>query len=809
MSAFRVRPQPVDATHALNLSAGIIRLACYRLLVLIVSGYHLSLMREKKGWRGMAIWNGQSHTEKVLEAADQWKINSFLGDRGVFDSSEVLWSLDNLKALSDAFIDNPDTGRASFIDKLTSQLSSSSEDVQQLATEALWLLYLFVSKRQIGPAAKIDRMEQIWPAGKQMPTSELLSEDCLAGIGKPGTAFMTKIPAELAFLISICLKFKSLDTNGREKLLSDPWEFGSWIDENFQDNRRAFRHMLLFLLFPVYYERISSWRHKQNIRKAFAEKLPSDQQISDDWGLLTTDKVLFSIRNLMEVQHETSELDFYNPPLSQTWIESSSNEQTEPEGNTLESLRFWIEKTIVAGRPDREEGPHSLGEALWSPQRSKNGGDIYANLRKINAGDVIFHLTDNKAIKGVSIAAQSVDDNFEGIQGTEWEGPAYRIQLSDYIELQPGLPREAFFESEPFASELREISKSGVKGLFFNSKLDLNQGAYLTAASPTLVSVLSRAYQAHADQNLPHTEKLVSVSQFNTSTPKVFSIDDALSDLFFDRSEAENILTLWAVKKNIILQGPPGVGKTFAAQRLAFALIGAEDRERIGFVQFHQSYSYEDFVEGYRPTESGFELTAGKFLDFCRRAEADPGNAYVFIIDEINRGNLSKILGELMVLIEGDKRNARWSMSLASSKVPFYVPSNVNLIGLMNTADRSLAVVDYALRRRFAFVDLVPKFMSPKFADHLKQSGVKKNLIDTIILRMESLNEEIISDLTDLGPGFALGHSYFCSGPSDSEDGPTWYKRVIKTEIAPLLREYWFDAPTKAKSWEDQLLAPL
>ena len=197
-----------------------------------------------------------------------------------------------------------------------------------------------------------------------------------------------------------------------------------------------------------------------------------------------------------------------------------------------------------------------------------------------------------------------------------------------------------------------------------------------------------------------------------------------MQELFLSREEAENILLLWRAKNNIILQGPPGVGKSFAAHKFAFALIGFKDREKVGFVQFHQSYSYEDFVEGFRPTEKGFELKPGKFVEFCRRAEAYPNNRYVFIIDEINRGNLSKILGELMLLIEPDKRDPKWAMPLASGRAPFHVPTNVYIMGLMNTADRSLAVVDYALRRRFAFVALMPKIDSPRFSEHLEMLGI-------------------------------------------------------------------------------------
>jgi 5-methylcytosine-specific restriction endonuclease McrBC GTP-binding regulatory subunit McrB len=286
-------------------------------------------------------------------------------------------------------------------------------------------------------------------------------------------------------------------------------------------------------------------------------------------------------------------------------------------------------------------------------------------------------------------------------------------------------------------------------------------------------------------------------------------VAEALDELFMDEEEVHEIMLLWRTKKNVILQGPPGVGKSFAAQRLAFALMGAKDRSRLGFVQFHQSYSYEDFVEGFRPTEKGFELRPGKFVEFCRRAEADPNKPHVFIIDEINRGNLSKILGEQMLLIETDKRDPQWSMPLASGKVPLHVPPNVFLMGLMNTADRSLAVVDYALRRRFAFVDLEPKLESAKFHADLESRGLDAELIEAVVARIASLNKEIITDTTNLGPGFAIGHSFFCAPPADGEEDSGWYDRIIRTEILPLLREYWFDNPDKVKSWEGQLLAPL
>ena len=290
----------------------------------------------------------------------------------------------------------------------------------------------------------------------------------------------------------------------------------------------------------------------------------------------------------------------------------------------------------------------------------------------------------------------------------------------------------------------------------------------------------------------------------------VYTIDEAMKGLFMPRESFEEILQLLRWKKNVILQGPPGTGKTFVARRLANALMGVSAPDRVSFVQFHQSYAYEDFIQGHRPAEDGrFRLKNGLFYEFCQRARKDLRRRYVFIIDEINRGNLSKIFGELMMLIEADKRGSKWAIPLTYSRDPsetFYVSENCYILGMMNTADRSLAMVDYALRRRFAFYDLVPAFDSARFSQHLVERGAAPELVETIRGRMESLNNAIAEDTTNLGPGFRIGHSFFCPQDGDFEFDTEWYRRIIKTEIAPILREYWFDNPRLSESKIDDLL---
>ena len=276
-----------------------------------------------------------------------------------------------------------------------------------------------------------------------------------------------------------------------------------------------------------------------------------------------------------------------------------------------------------------------------------------------------------------------------------------------------------------------------------------------------------------------------------------YSKDDFLNEVYMDEDTYNTLTELLEAKYNVILQGAPGVGKTFAAKRLAYSIMGQKDTSRVAMVQFHQSYSYEDFIQGYRPSKDGFELENGAFYKFCKEAEEDNERPYFFIIDEINRGNLSKILGELMMLIEKDKRGEK--IKLLYSNEWFTVPQNVRIIGMMNTADRSLALMDYALRRRFAFFDFAPAFSSEGFKNYLAEKNSPK--LESLITVVESLNNTISSD-ESLGDGFRIGHSYFCT---DDEITDEWLKSVVEYEVIPLIKEYWFDEPTKVRDWSATL----
>ena len=278
---------------------------------------------------------------------------------------------------------------------------------------------------------------------------------------------------------------------------------------------------------------------------------------------------------------------------------------------------------------------------------------------------------------------------------------------------------------------------------------------------------------------------------------EIYTDENFLDEVFMEPEQYETLVNLLKIKKNLILQGAPGVGKTFIAKRLAYSRIGEKDTSRVMMVQFHQSYSYEDFIMGFRPSKDGFELTQGPFYTFCKNAQDDLERDYFFIIDEINRGNLSKIFGELLMLIENDKRGEK--LRLLYSNELFSVPKNVYIIGLMNTADRSLAIIDYALRRRFAFYEIEPGFNSSGFLALIDRSDQEK--FGRLIQRIKELNE-IISKDESLGDGFRIGHSYFCK---DDEITDSWIASVINFEILPLLKEYWFDEKSKVDEWIKKL----
>lgn len=406
--------------------------------------------------------------------------------------------------------------------------------------------------------------------------------------------------------------------------------------------------------------------------------------------------------------------------------------------------------------------------------------DFYKNM---NIGDLVFIKKGKKTLLGIGV----VKSNYKFLEESI-------IPNDDYNHVR----NIKWLKSEEFSSSLVLPNKT-LTNITHNLSGDRTDPS-------EYYHILANDMNFPMEDYIKNTEDWDSEldSEIKKDKPKdvpSYTKEDFLEEVVFKEEKYDKIVNLLKYKKNIILQGPPGVGKTFIAKRLSFSIMGKKDKNRVKMVQFHQSYSYEDFIQGIRPTETHFELKDGIFYKFCKDAADDLDNNYYFIIDEINRGNISKIFGELMMLIEEDKRGKDFAIPLTYSDEEFHVPKNVHLIGMMNTADRSLAMIDYALRRRFVFIPVSPVFESAENKENFKEflinkKNVSQYLAQKIIDNISSLNSTIAND-EDLGDGFKIGHSYFCSGDNCDE---TWYENIIDYEISLLLKEYWFDEVEKAEN---------
>ena len=400
----------------------------------------------------------------------------------------------------------------------------------------------------------------------------------------------------------------------------------------------------------------------------------------------------------------------------------------------------------------------AVGEVQAYTLYNENGNKrrIFQNFLDAKAGDMIIGYESNPVKQIVAIGRVSAEQDGEKLFFEKVEGLTSPI---DYATLRgcPELERMEYFQNP--------------QGSLFK----------LTRGEFDFIFDLIREENPAAQE--------ASIDAYTKS--------DFLDEVYMTEKRYENLVAGLRNKKNIILQGAPGVGKTFAAKRLAWSMMGEKDDSRIEFVQFHQNYSYEDFMMGYKPVEDGFELKYGIFYRFCQRAANQPDKEFFFIIDEINRGNMSKIFGELLMLIEKDYRGTK--ATLAYNGLSFSVPKNLYIIGMMNTADRSLAMIDYALRRRFSFFEVEPGFDSEGFIHY--QNGLNNETLNELINKVKDLNREITLDKS-LGKGFCIGHSYFCGRDVCTEE---WLHSIVDYDILPMLSEYWFDDANKLQRWENIL----
>jgi len=519
-------------------------------------------------------------------------------------------------------------------------------------------------------------------------------------------------------------------------------------DYFFDDSRKEYKHVR-----KVKWEKVKQEEDKREWIYPFDEKEGGEQQ--------------FAQKTLTKIDADWAEKYIKYIANMAAGIESESEDSViEPE----EVSYWWLKVNPQIWNINQAK----VGDRQFYTSHNEKGNKrrIYKYFEKVKPGDVVLGYVSSPDMELTTICKIT-----QGLHVNKDKGEAIEFEVVEKI-------------SEPVSyEELKKIP-------------ELSNCEPLLNRQGSLFKLEKKEYDAirdFIDEKNPPSE----------DQPADYTIKDALENLFLESERFEEILKVLKLKKNVILQGAPGVGKTFIAKRLAYALIGAKASRQVQMIQFHQSYSYEDFIQGYRPGENGsFELKNGVFYQFCKKAQRDAGNKYVFIIDEINRGNLSKIFGEVMMLIEPDKRGEEYAVPLAyasSSADTFFIPENLYLIGTMNTADRSLAFVDYALRRRFSFITLEPQYNSKQFATFLINKGIAEALVERIRTRMTELNERIANDAS-LGNGYRIGHSFFCSLDEQTGGNEEWYQQVINYEIRPLLEEYWFDKPDRPNECVNDLL---
>lgn len=791
----------------------------------------------------MARWH---RSPEALEAALAWRDRCWMSDGSIL-SDHTLWTPENLEYLDRHFVKNPDESARGFLEKLQDQLDPTPPDVKRLAAEILWILYLSVSDTAMKGATKRLQIRQVWEwSGEPLPDSPMLKAPLESGFANPGTGFATNRWREFAFCVLLARDWKAEPWALRKRLMSDPWEFGAWVDKHPAGTTRQFRHMLLYLLFPDFYERVMTSSHKEQILRRLGPRFGIAPQEVNFRDRTAVDQALHRLRPRLEEHYHSEVVDYYEIPVRADWMDAPAQGGTGTGGGPaplpdhearawqrarLGERRVWLLAPAEGARlwgEFQRDGIAAIGwdelanlgelptyEAVYEALRAIHGGNptndanaCFQFAHQIKPGDLVVAKQGRSVLLGYGevLSPYRYDERraeYRHVVNVRWDRtgrwtvpPEHRMVVKTLTDMTP-YPQWlhaalGIMDGERAPGGGSQVDVTGQQG----RDVDL-----LPDDSGTL------GFGGPGPRPIVDGTIIAPEEPRRVVPPAPYSMEQALDELFMTQEQFTAILDALARKRNVILEGAPGVGKTFVARRIAWALLGERDDSRVQMVQFHQSYAYEDFVQGWRPQQEGFALQDGVFHRFCRKAAADPGRGYVFIIDEINRGNLSKIFGELMMLIEHDKRGPDYAVPLAYSPgEAFHVPENLYLLGMMNTADRSLAMVDYALRRRFGFIRLRPAFEVDQFANFLVELGASDELVQRIVLRMTELNQAIAQD-PRMGMGYEVGHSFFVPGDRGGSLDDAWYERVVRQEIEPLLHEYWFGREEQAREHVQRLLA--
>lgn len=513
------------------------------------------------------------------------------------------------------------------------------------------------------------------------------------------------------------------------------------LDSNYKFKKGSYTDNLKSF-YDFYNEIRESLKRDSTLIDLFKSQLTDDCYPDSELRTLTFDVGFYISRNISKSADKES-----------NQANSDDMEFTEKPKSSEEHRYWWLNANPKIWSFSNLQTSHVQEYTLFNENGNKRR--VFQNFLDARAGDLVIGYESNPVKQVVALAKVSAANDGKKICFEKTESLVNPI---DYRTLKecPELEQMEFFQNP--------------NGTFF--KLTKDEYEFI--------------------MDMIREENPLTSKDMNTSYTK----KDFLSEVYMSENQYDRLSGVLLNKMNLILQGAPGVGKTFTAKRLAYSLMGEKDDSRIEFVQFHQNYSYEDFVMGYRPSGDSYELKYGIFYQFCKKAENHRDKKFFFIIDEINRGNLSKIFGELLMLIEKDYRGTK--ATLAYNGMPFSVPKNLYIVGMMNTADRSLAMIDYALRRRFSFFEMAPAFESKEFKEY--QHSLDNRTFNELISEIVKLNGEISRDKS-LGKGFCIGHSYFC-GKTKETCTNEWMQSVVNYDILPMLSEYWFDDDTKVQRWD-------
>ena len=684
----------------------------------------------------MSKFNPNHVVVPIYDAAAKWNDRCLRADNSIFSDNKSLWTSSLLDELDQRFVKNLDEGEGDFLSKLKAQLSAGSPECRQLMAEAIWLLLLFPSN--IGATKKRENVHEVWSwSGSTLDGKHsLLADAVLEGIGSAGTAYNTHRWRELVFLIGALRDLKRHVIADREAILLDPWSFSEWLSSQPEARHRQLIHILPHLLFPESFERISSEGDKRQILAGFGD---TPEKEIRKWSTVEIDRALLELRRRLEQEHG-EDIDFYQEEFASQWKTQTSNWllSWNPSRWTWDSLAADRAATISGGKADNR----------WRCSSSKP-----------REGDRVFLIRTGSPPKGIVAVGKVTRAPYDA---EHWEqARADAGEMTRFVDVALDSVRDATMDEIVPLEDLqsREPSQEWNPQ---SSGIEIKNKAART---------LERLWKA-----LP----LVATG---TTAPKG------------GKGSGEALPKKAAPPLNLIIYGPPGTGKTYRLKNDYLPRYEDEAGDRFEFVTFHQSYAYEDFVEGIRPvTEDGtvtYEVRPGVLKRLCERARRAPDMRFALFIDEINRGNVAKVFGELITLVEVDKRirTDTTGIRLASCKglevtLPysgerFGVPANVDVIGTMNTADRSIALLDSALRRRFRFEELTPK---PELLESIDDGeGNTIDLRQLLQVMNARLSRLLHRDQT-------LGHSYFYHVKSFDE-----LRRVFAQEILPFLQEAFYD----------------